>query len=114
LKRRTNRQERKSAKVVSFFELLALLAVKYTLRERDFVSMPKMNEDTPEITVVFLNAVVQHPNMRLIEKPQNMLFELTAAFTRNNFHQGDPFCKRLLNDPVQLFVDLAAVIIDVV
>ena len=73
-----------------------------------------MNEDTPEIAVVFLNAVIQRPTMRLIEKPQDMLLELAAAFTRNNFHQGDTFRNRLLNNPVQLLFDLAAVIVDVV
>jgi hypothetical protein len=77
-------------------------------------SVPKMDEDTPEIAVVFLNAVVQRPNVRLIEKPQDMLLELTAAFTRNNFHEGDAFRNRLLYNPVQLFVDLTAVVVDVV
>ena len=73
-----------------------------------------MNEDTPEIAVIFLNAVIQRPNMRLIEKPQDMLLELTAAFARNNLHQGDAFRNCLLHHPVQLFFDLAAVIVDII
>jgi hypothetical protein len=32
-------------------------------------SMPEMDEDAPEIAIIFLNPVVQRSNVRLVEKP---------------------------------------------
>jgi hypothetical protein len=77
-------------------------------------SVPKMNENAPKIAIVFLDPVVERPNMRLVQKAQNMLLELTAAFTWNDFYQGNPLRDRLLDNPVQLFIDLLAAIVDIV
>jgi hypothetical protein len=76
--------------------------------------MTEVDEDAPEVAIIFLDAVIECANMRLIEKPKYMLFELAAAFARNDLHQGNPLRNGLLHDPVQLGVNLIAPIIDVV
>ena len=76
--------------------------------------MAKVDEDPPKVTVVFLDTMIERTNMPLIKKSQNVLLELTAAFARNNLHEGDPLGNRLLHNPVEFAVNLVAAIVDLV
>src|SRR5665648_318276 len=48
--------------------------------------MLKMDENSTEVFIIFLNPVVQLFNIGLIEKAQHSFLQLTATFTGNNFH----------------------------
>ena len=76
-------------------------------------SVPKMDEDAPEIAIVFLNAMVQRPNMRLIEKAQDMLLELPAAFTRDDLNQFNFPINGFFHNPIQFCIDLLATVVDI-
>ena len=76
--------------------------------------MTKVDEDPPEVAVVFLDTMIEWANMSLIEKSQDVLLELTAALARNNLDEGNPLGHRLLNDPVEFTVKFVAAIVDLV
>jgi hypothetical protein len=50
---------------------------------------PEMDEYPPVIFVILFDPVIQFFDMSLIEKSQNLLFELTAAFAGDDLDQGD-------------------------
>jgi hypothetical protein len=75
---------------------------------------PKMDEDSSEIFIILFNAMVQFFDMSLVQKTQNLLFQLAAAFAGNNFNQFNPFIQRFLNDAVEFSVNLLAAIVNVV
>jgi len=73
-----------------------------------------MDEDPPEILVVFLNAVIERFDVFLLQKTQNALFELAAALAGDDLHYGDPLVERFPEDTVEFSVDGPALIKDVV
>lgn len=72
----------------------------------------EVDEDTTKITIIFFDAVVEWPNMRLIQKAQHMFLELTAAFARDNLNQGNALINSFLNDTIELRLDLVAFIVN--
>jgi hypothetical protein len=73
-----------------------------------------MNENATKIFIVFLDAMVQLANVRLIQKAQDLLLELPAPFAGDNLDELNAFVARLLHDAVQFGVNLRAAIVDVV
>ena len=48
------------------------------------ILMAEMHKNAAKIAIVFLHAVIQALDVRLVEKAQHMLLELPAAFTRDD------------------------------
>lgn len=76
--------------------------------------MPKMNKDASKILVVFLDAVIQLANARLIQKAQNFVLELSAAFAWDDFDEINFLVNGFLYDAIQFSVDFPAAIVNVV
>lgn len=74
----------------------------------------EMNEYPAKVAVIFFKAVIERPDVGLIEKTQHPLFELAAAFARNNLDQGNPPVNCSLHNPVKFRLDPIAAVIDVV
>ena len=62
--------------------------------------MFEMNENAPEILVVFFDAMIELANVRLIQESQNLFLELPAAFARNDFDEIDFSVDSFLHDPI--------------
>ena len=73
-----------------------------------------MNKDAPKILIILLNPVIQLSDLLLVQKSEDALFELAAAFTGDDLYQGDAFFDRLLDDPVQFGINLSTTVVDVV
>ena len=76
--------------------------------------MAEVDKDATKVAVVFLDAVVQGADMRLIQEAQDMLLELATAFAGNDLNQRDPLGNRLLHHTIKLALDPVAAIINVV
>src|SRR5688572_6100743 len=74
----------------------------------------EVDEDAAEGLVVFLDAVVEGANVGLIEEAQHFLLELTAAFAGDDLDEADLLAHRFGDDAVELSVELAAVVVNVV
>jgi len=62
--------------------------------------MAKMDKNTAKVFAIFLNAMVKHANVGLIEKAEDAFFQLAASFSRNDFQQCNAFIHCLLHNPV--------------
>lgn len=76
--------------------------------------MAKMDKNTPKIAAVLVDPMIHGTNMGLVEKTQHMLFQLPAALAGDDLDQRDTLVDRLFHNPVQLIVNLAPPIIDIV
>lgn len=74
----------------------------------------EMNKYPAKVAVILFKAVIERPNVGLIEKTQHPLFELAAAFTRNDLDQRNPPVNCILHNPVEFRLDPVAAVIDVV
>ena len=66
----------------------------------DSTLMAKMDKNPAKVFAVFLNAMVKHANVGLIEKAEDAFFQLAASFSRNDFQQFNAFIHCLLHNPV--------------
>jgi hypothetical protein len=73
-----------------------------------------MNEDASEVFVILLHTVIKRTYLWLVEKTQDTLLQLPAAFARNNLYQFDALVDCILHDAVEFDFDLVAVVVDVV
>ena len=76
--------------------------------------MFEMDEDAPEIFVVLLDAMIQRPDVLLVEEAQHPLFELTAALAGDDLDEGGLLLDRLVDDAAQRTIDLVAPVENVV
>ena len=76
--------------------------------------MPEVDEYSTEVLVVFLQPVVKPFYLRFGEVPEDALFKLTGAFTRDDFHQRDSLIHSLPDNSLQLGVNVSRAIKDVV
>lgn len=75
--------------------------------------MPEVHEDSPEVLVVLLQAVIQTFDVLLFQKTNHLLLQLPAPLTGDDFHQCDAFLDRFLNHAVEFPVNLATAVVDV-
>ena len=66
----------------------------------DSTLMTKMDKNPAKVFAVFLNAMVKHANVGLIEKAEDAFFQLAASFSRDDFQQWNAFVHCLLHNPV--------------
>ena len=110
-----NRSDGIEACFPGHFPLFSLVFSRsHAAREFGTRLVAKVDKDAPKVAVVFFKAVVERPNVGLIEKAQHPLLELTAALTGNNLNQGNPLVNRLLDNPVKLRLDPVIAVVDVV
>ena len=76
--------------------------------------MTEMDKDAAKVAVVFFHSMIQFTNVRLVQEPQDLFLELSAALARDDLDKIDLLVDRLLHDPVEFGIDLAAAVIDVV
>lgn len=76
--------------------------------------MAEVDEDPPEIFVVFFQAVIEGTDVGLIEKAQDVLFQLAAALAGDDFDQIDAVVYSFLDDPIQFSLNAIPPIVDVV
>lgn len=72
--------------------------------------MPEVHENAAEIFVVFLYPMVEAFYLRLGQKTQHVLFQLTLPLAGDDLYQSDPLTDRLLDDPVKLIIDQPSLI----
>ena len=76
--------------------------------------MSKMDEYTSKILIVFFEAMVERANVGLIEKAQDVLLQLAAAFAGDNFDQIDAAVHSFLDNSIEFFLDGISPVVDVV
>jgi len=69
-----------------------------------------MNEDASEVFVILLHTVIKRAYLWLVEKTQDTLLQLPAAFARNNLYQFDALVDCILYNAVEFDFDLVAVV----
>jgi len=67
--------------------------------------MLKMDKDTAEIFVVFLDPVVKLPYSRLIQEAQDAFFQFPAPLASDDLQQGNPLAQGLIHDPAEFGID---------
>ena len=77
---------------------------------RFVVLVPEMHEDPAVIVSIFLYPEVQAFYFRLGQESQDVLFQLAAAFARDDLNEGYPFLDRLGDNPAKRGLDLLALI----
>ena len=73
-----------------------------------------MDEDSPEVVGVLLDAVVQGSDLLLLEESQDALFELSRPLARDDLDERNVPSYGLVYYLAQRPVDLVAAVIDVV
>ena len=73
-----------------------------------------MNEYPSKVLIVFFNAVVELLDMSLIQKAQDLLLELSAAFAWDDLNEFDLADNGFFDDAVQFRVNLIAFVVDLV
>jgi hypothetical protein len=72
-----------------------------------------MDENPPEVFVVFFETMIQLFDVTLIQEAQHLFLELSAALAGNDFDQLDFAVDGFLHDTVEFRIDLVATIVDV-
>lgn len=72
-----------------------------------------MNEDTPEILVVFFDAVIHRFDMLLVEKSNHFFLQSSRSLPWNYLHEFDLLIHRFLYYAVEFGVDLPTLVVDV-
>jgi hypothetical protein len=75
---------------------------------------PKVDEYATEVLGVLFDAVVLSLDFWLIEKPEDPLFQLTAALSGDDFHQADLLFDRFIDDGAKSPIDVASSIVNIV
>src|SRR5262244_465849 len=78
------------------------------------LSPPEMDEEPPEVPGVLLDAVVERPDLLLLQEPEHPLLELPRALARDDLHQGGLLRHGLVDDRLQGPVDVLPAVVDVV
>lgn len=76
--------------------------------------MLEVDEDAAKVFVVLFDAVVHGADMLLVEKAEDTLFELAAAFAGDDFDEGDALLNRFVHDALEFGLDFVALVVDVV
>ena len=74
----------------------------------------KMDKDAAEVLVVLLEPVIQRLDVLLFQEADDAFLELAATLAGNDLHERDPLVHSLAHDAVELAVDSAAFIEDIV
>ena len=76
------------------------------------VPVPEVDKDSAVVFVVFFYPEVKLLDLRLVQEPKNVFFQLAAAFAGNNLDERDALVDRFLDYPVQFGFDIFASIED--
>src|SRR5438874_8062598 len=73
----------------------------------------EVHEHPTEVVGVLLHPVIERLDLLLVEEPQHSLLQLAGSLARNDLDQLGLLGDRLVDDPAQRPVDLAAAVVDV-
>lgn len=74
----------------------------------------EMDEDAPEVFIIFFDPVIERADVLLIEKAQDFLFERAAPFAGDDLDQFNFLGDGFLNDAIQFHLDFVAFVINIV
>jgi hypothetical protein len=73
-----------------------------------------MDKDPAEILIVFLYAMIEIFNFRLLQKTYHMFLQLPAAFARDDLNEWDLLPHSFFNNPAKLCFDRLRLVKDIV
>ena len=79
-----------------------------------FLLKLEMDKYSPEVFIVLLEAMVKFFDVPLIQKTQDFLLELAAAFAGDDLDQLYFLVDGFFHNAIQLCFDLVAAVIDIV
>src|SRR5215468_6111493 len=78
------------------------------------LSPPEVDEEPPEVLGVLLDAVVERPDLLLLQEPEHPLLELPRALARDDLNERRLLRHGLVDDRLQRPVDVLPAVVDVV